>query len=101
VAQKFSGEKLAVLTINGDRSRKTITRTLDKVETSLPVLRDAESEVFEAYRAQAIPTLYLIDQQGKIYTAWSGSVDDLEVELTDNISFMLENHKPSLLAEAG
>jgi peroxiredoxin len=101
VAEKFTDKKLAVLTINSDRNSRTIKKTLNKVDTSLPVLRDVESEVFEAYRAEAIPTLYLIDQQGKIYTAWTGTVGDLEMELTDNISFMLENHKPSLLAEAG
>jgi peroxiredoxin len=100
VAEKFSGDRLAVLTINSDRSRRTIAKTLDKVDTSLPVLRDIESEVFDAYRAHAIPTLYLIDQQGKIYTAWSGYVDDLEVELTDNIEFILENHETSPGAES-
>jgi peroxiredoxin len=101
VAEKFSGDRLAVLTINSDRNRSTIKRTLDKADTSLPVLRDVESEVFEAYRAQAIPTLYLIDQQGKIYSAWTGSVENLEMELTNNINFILENHTPALLAEAG
>ena len=99
VAEKFSDDRLAVLTINSDRNVRTIKKTLEKVNTSLPVLRDIDSEVFEAYRAQAIPTLYLIDQQGKIYTAWIGSVRDLELELIDNIEFMLENHKPHPLAE--
>ena len=99
VAEKFAGDRLAVLTINSDHNLRTINKTLDKVKTSLPVLRDVEYEVFEAYRAQAIPTLYLIDQQGKVYTTWTGYVEDLETELTDNISFMENNRDAALLAE--
>ncbi len=99
MAEKFAGDRLAVLTINSDHSLRTINKTLDKVKTTLPVLRDVEYDVFEAYRAQAIPTLYLIDQQGKVYSTWTGYVEDLETELTDNIGFMQENYDASLLAE--
>jgi len=91
VADKFSGEKLAVLSINSDHNVNTINRVLEKVNTSVPVLRDAECEVFEAYRAEVIPTLYLIDQQGKIYSSWTGPAKDLEVQLTKNISSMLKS----------
>lgn len=101
VAEKFSDDKLAVLTINSDFSKGTIYRALDKVDTSLPVLHDVEWEVSHAYRAHAIPTFYLIDQQGKVYTVWTGAVDDLEVQLTENIGFVVENHKASPPAEAG
>jgi len=100
VAEKFTRDRLAVLTINSDRSVKTINKTLDKLNTSLPVLRDVESDVFEAYRAELIPTFYLIDQQGKIYSAWTGYVENLETELTGNVTFLLENRKAPLLAES-
>lgn len=91
VAKKFTEQRLAVLTINSDRNIKTIKKVLDKAETSLPVLREEESEVFEAYRAYAVPTIYLIDRQGKIYGGWAGAVDDLEILLIDNINFMLKS----------
>ena len=97
VAERFVGDRLAVLTVNRDRSIKTINNVLDKVDTSLPVLRDVESEVFDAYRAQIIPTLYLIDEQGKIYTAWTGAVKELEAELTDNITFIVNAREDSVL----
>lgn len=74
---------------------------LNKVKTSLPVLREEESGVFEAYRAYAIPTIYLIDRQGEIYGGWTGPVDDLEAQLTDNINFVLKSGGDSRLAEAG
>jgi len=99
VAKKFAEQQLAVLTINSDASEKSIHKVLDKVETSLPVLRDTEGQVFDAYRAVAIPTLYLIDRQGKIYSAWSGPVDDLETELATHIVFMIERDKAAPPAE--
>jgi peroxiredoxin len=101
VAEKFAEQRLAVLTINSDRSMKTIKKVLDRVKTSLPVLREEESEVFEAYRAYAIPTIYLIGRQGEIYGGWTGPVDDLEAQLTDNINFVLKSGGDSRLAEAG
>ena len=91
VSKKFAGRKAAVLTINGDRNTKKMKRVLAKVNTSLPVLRDGESGTFKAYRAFAIPTIYLIDRQGKIYSGWTGYVDDLEEQLTENIGFILES----------
>ena len=91
VAQKFAKERLVVLTINSDRKKKTITRVLDKVQTSLPVLRDTETEVFGAYRANVIPTIYLIDEQSLIYTAWMGSNKNLEEDLGENIDFMVKH----------
>ncbi|UCD56522.1 MAG: TlpA family protein disulfide reductase [Candidatus Hydrogenedentota bacterium] len=100
VSKKFAAERLAVLTINGDRSKKAIKRVLDKVDTSIPVLRDRKSEVFKAYNAFAIPTLYLIDQQGKIYAAWTGAVEDLETRLGDSVAFMVKHHGVIEIAEA-
>ena len=91
VSEKFSDKKLAVLSVNSDHSLKTINRVLEKVNTSVPILRDVESDVFKAYRAEAIPTLYLIDRQGKIYSSWVGAVNDLESQLTETINSMLES----------
>lgn len=67
-------------------------KVLTKVNTSLPVLRDKESKVVMSYRAFASPAIYLIDQQGKIYDSWMGSVQDLEGHLADNVSFVLKSH---------
>ena len=100
VRSTFHGEKAAVLTINADRNEKKMRRVLDKVNTSLPVLRDSDSETFTAYRAFAIPTIYLIDQQGKIYSGWTGYVADLEEQLTENIVFLLESRTPPRLGAA-
>jgi hypothetical protein len=90
-----------VLTINGDRNTKKMKKVLAKVNTSLPVLRDTESTTFKAYRAYAIPTIYLIDQQGKIYGEWTGYVKNLEEQLNHNLGFLLDSPLPSRLEAAG
>jgi peroxiredoxin len=100
VAEKFAEQNVAVLTINNDRRIKSINAVLDKVETSRPVLRDVDSEVFDAYRAQAVPTIYLIDQQGRIYSAWTGKVKDLENELGKNIDFVVKHPPAADVAKA-
>ena len=100
MSEKFSDNKLAVLSVNSDHSLKTIYKVLEKVNTSVPVLRDVESDVFKAYRAQAIPTLYLIDRQGKIYNSWVGAVNDLESQLTETINSMLESSDSPAIEKA-
>jgi len=91
---------VAVLTINTDMSTKAMNRVLKEANTPLTVLRDKESDVLKAYSAYAVPTIYLIDQQGKIYTSWTGSVDDFESQLNKNIEFVLETRSIPQLAEA-
>lgn len=100
VEKKFAERHVAVLTINTDRSERAMNKVLKEAKTSLTVLRDKESEVLEAYSAYAIPTVYLIDQQGKIYRVWTGSIGDLESQLNENIEFVLETRSAPQLAEA-
>jgi hypothetical protein len=95
VSKKFGANKLAVLTINSDIREGGMRKVLAKVDTALPVLRDKESKVVMAYRAFVAPTIYLIDQQGAIYSSWVGPVNDLEDRLTDGVSFVLKFHSSS------
>jgi hypothetical protein len=100
VSKKFGTGKLAVLTINNDIREGGMKKVLAKVDTSLPVLRDKESKVVTAYRAFISPTIYLIDRQGAIYSSWIGPVNDLEVHLTDEVSFVLKSHNRSQASAA-
>ena len=99
VSKKFAEQRVAVLTINSDRSDRAMKSVLDQAKTTLPVLRDKESKVEEAYRAYAIPTIYLIDQQGKIYRCWVGAPEDLESELSEHIDFVLETRAAPQIAQ--
>ncbi len=101
VAQKFADKRLVVLTINGDRDQRKMKSVLDMVNTSLPVLRDRRSDVFASYRAYAIPTVYLIDRQGKIYSVWTGTVPDLERQLAESVEFVAHSSSGPTVARIG
>ena len=99
ISDIFAEQRVAVLTINNDRSDKAMKRVLEQAKTTLPVLRDRKSEIVDAYRAYAIPTIYLIDQQGKIYNCWVGASKDLESELSEHNGFVLQSPAVPQLAQ--
>jgi peroxiredoxin len=90
VAEKFSKEQLVVLSINDDRSIKNIKKAVEKVKTSMPVLLDKGSTTVGAYKAFALPTLYLVDSQQKIHKVWSGSVKGMEDEVVEQIKLAMQ-----------
>lgn len=79
-----------VLTINGDRNIEKIQKAVEKLDTSLPVLHDKGSEVVDAYRAFALPTLVLLDKQHNIHRIWTGSIKETADQLGEEISSVLE-----------
>ena len=90
IAKKFTEDNVVVLTINDDRNTEKIRDAYEKVNSSLPVLLDKGSNVVRAYQAYAIPIYYLIDQEQKISNVWVGSVKDLENQLNEKITALLE-----------
>ncbi len=83
-----------MLTINDDRSREKIANAVAKIKTSLPVLLDEDSKTVAAYRAYALPTIYLIDQQQKVFKVWTGPLRDREREVIDDINALLKSNAP-------
>lgn len=91
---------MVVLTINDDSNTKKIQDAYEKVNSSLPVLLDKGSNVVRAYQAYAIPIYYLIDQEQKISNVWVGSAKDLESQLAEKITALLEAQAFSETEEA-
>ena len=88
-----------VLTINDDKNTKKISSAVAALDTSLPVLLDEGSKTVAAYRAYALPALYLIDQQQKVFKVWTGSVRDREHEVIDDIKSLLRSNISAPQAE--
>ena len=86
--------EVVLLTINDDKNTEKISDAIARVNTSLPVLLDKGSNTVSAYRAYSLPTLYLIDQQQKVFKVWTGSVSGREHEVIDSINSLLEPHAP-------
>jgi peroxiredoxin len=79
------------LTINSDSNTEKVKETLARVNTSLPVLLDTDGKTVSAYRAYAVPSLFLIDQQQRIYKVWRGSLENSESQLQESINFLLSS----------
>ena len=90
VAEEFSEEQLVVLSINDDRSIKNIKKAVEKVKTSMPVLLDKGSATVGAYKAYALPTLYLVDGRQKVHKVWTGSVKGNEGEVVEQIKLAMQ-----------
>ena len=95
ISDKFAEKQFAVLTINDDRNIEKIQKAVAKLDTSLPVLHDKGSEVVDAYRAFALPTLVVLDKQHDIYSIWTGSIKERTDQLSEHISFVLESDADS------
>ena len=60
----------------GDDRVKKVTKFLDKKPVGYPVVIDSETNgSWEAFQVAALPTLYLIDRDGRIVERWTGVVD--------------------------
>ena len=88
-AKKFAADGLVVLTISDDTNTKKLNEALSKVKTNLPVLRDQEAKVFDAYHVVGLPTLYLIDREQKIYSVWIGFASNRDTELSETVTALL------------
>ncbi|MBI4832636.1 MAG: hypothetical protein HY801_14010, partial [Candidatus Lindowbacteria bacterium] len=74
------------------RNIEKVKESLPKVNTSLPVLFDTDAQAVSGYRAYAIPSMYLIDQQHKIYKVWRGPLENVESQLQESIDFLLSSY---------
>jgi thiol-disulfide isomerase/thioredoxin len=62
-----------------DRAKK-VKKFLDKKPVGYPIVVDGDSNAsWEAFDVAALPTLYLIDRDGRITHRWTGVVDMLAV----------------------
>jgi len=60
----------------GDDREKKVKKFLDKKPVAYPIVIDTEEAAsWEAFHVVALPTLYLIDREGKIVERWTGVVD--------------------------
>ncbi len=64
----------------GDDRAKKVKKFLSKNPVAYPIVIDgAEHSSWEAFNVAALPTLYLIDREGRIVERWIGLVDPKDV----------------------
>ena len=62
---RYSAQGLTVLGVTGD-TVEVATRTAGELGMSYPLASDGSGNMLRAYRAYALPTLFVIDKQGKV-----------------------------------
>lgn len=60
----------------GDDRAKKVSKFLSKKPVGYPIVIDGEEAAsWEAFNVAALPTLYLIDREGRVVERWTGLVD--------------------------
>ena len=93
---RFQEEEFLLLGINVDRfkSISSLKRFVKQYEINYPVLADKGGKVAAQYRAFALPTSFLINEEGRIAKRIFGSSPTLQKELEEEIEKLLKGAGP-------
>ena len=93
---RFQEEEFLLLGINVDRfkSISSLKRFVKQYEINYPVLADKGGKVAARYRAFALPTSFLINEEGRIAKRILGSSPALQKELEEEIEKLLKGAGP-------
>ena len=64
--------ELIVLAVNVQEEQELVQAFAEAFQMTIPVVRDAEGELRDAYGVRGMPTSVFIDKKGKIATVWTG-----------------------------
>ncbi len=70
--RKFTGDKLALLTVNVGEPPSEVRAFVSSNSLTFPVLLDPSGKVQKLYGAYQFPVFFLIDPQGRIVTRYLG-----------------------------
>jgi len=85
-----AGFELLAISIDDERAPAETAAKEDKMP--FPVLMDSESKTANAYHVEAIPTLLVIDEQGKVVQGYTGLQTAMEVVLATDLG--IKNYVP-------
>ena len=91
--QKRQDAHLVVLSINQAETRERIERVTRNRERGPKILLDPDAKAGDLYGVSAIPTLVLVDRQGKIAWINVGYSRDLEARLADQVDALSEKSR--------
>lgn len=64
--------QLVVLAVNVQEEHELVQAFAETFQMTIPVVRDAEGDVRDAYDVRGMPTSVFIDKKGRIATIWTG-----------------------------
>jgi peroxiredoxin len=83
--QKKNADKFELLAISIDEERAPAERFASEMKLPFPVLLDLESQAANAYGVQSIPSLFIIDENGKVIYGHTGFDPGLEIVLAKRL----------------
>jgi len=92
LSKKYAKKGLKVIGIAYDRNPKKLKQFLSKNKINFTVLHDKKLKSIKKFRVLIIPTMVLIDKQGKI--------NNLYIDFDKNIETVVEKEVKKLLAPA-
>jgi len=75
IYSQYRDKGLVVLGVN-DEGKGTARKFADKTNLNFPVLDDSGSKAHHQYRVRAIPSVFLIDSEGKVVRFFRGAHDE-------------------------
>ena len=66
IRQRYADQGFEIIAINLDEERQLALEFLEQVPAEFPIVYDPEGHLAQAYAVDALPTSYMIDQQGNI-----------------------------------
>jgi cytochrome c biogenesis protein CcmG, thiol:disulfide interchange protein DsbE len=76
LARRYESKGLVVLGMNASDTPQIIKLYAAKKGLSYPMLVDATNRVFDQYGVQSLPSLVVIDKEGKVMSYLIGTVDE-------------------------
>lgn len=86
---RFAAEGFEVLAVNYQEGPARIGAFMQKMNLSLPVVRDTDGSVARQWGARVFPASYLIDRSGNIRYVISGAADWTSAPLVSTIRSLL------------
>ncbi len=92
------GADFELLAISIDDERSAAEKAAKEDKLPFPVLLDLSGNTAKAYHVDAIPTLLVIDEQGKVVQGYTGLQTAMEMMLAANLG--IKNYVPQLGGQA-
>jgi len=83
--QRKNADKFELLAISIDDERAPAERFASEMKLPFPVLLDLHSQAAEAYGVESIPSLFIIDEKGKVIYGHTGFELGLEIILAHHL----------------
>jgi thiol-disulfide isomerase/thioredoxin len=86
IAASEASDDLVVLSVNVQEELKVVGPFVDDFGITMPVIRDVDGDLRDAYRVSGMPTSIFIDRNGNISKIWTGLLDSATLDrLLDEI----------------